>query len=73
MRDYEVTQHTWSANVSIGGNPGPRLFVVTLIEKEMEELCKEYYRVDDTTGEWKPIRAPRDDVVECAKVILNRI
>ena len=73
MRKCTITKDDWRADVEIGGVPGPRLIVVAIIGEEMQALCKNYYEVGDKAKEWKSIKAPRQDVIECARVVVNRI
>ncbi len=71
---YRAENNKWWTEVGIGGGgPGPRLLVVAIIGEPTQELCENYWKLGDEDNKWSSLKAPSHDIIECDKVIVNRV
>ncbi len=70
---YVASNGVWRAQVSLGGKPGPRLLLVTVIGKTTQEFVKKYWQMGDSNDDWRSLKPPIPDLVECDRVIVNRL
>lgn len=60
----------WRTEIYLGGKPGPRIVVVTIVGKTTIKDCKDYWRIGNENDIWEFIKAPNPDIEECDRLVV---